>query len=414
MALTMREKQAVTKELAGRYARANRRTKAAIINQVVELTGYNRSYVTWLLRVHNRRVMLPRSGRPPLILTVAGSGHRPVRARPRVYDERVLVALKQVWKIEDYICGKRLAPFLPELVPVLERYEELVLDEDTRSKLLAISAATIDRLLCGEKAKQRLLDPSRPRPDAALLRQIPIVTHAERRTDRPGYVQADLVGHDGGCARGEYCQTLDVTDLFSGWTETQAVRNKARCWVFAAMCDIRGRLPFPLLGIHSDNGAEFINKSLYAYCQDEGLEFTRSRPYQKNDNCCVEQKNYSVVRRAVGYLRYETKRQLALLNRLYLVLRPYTNFFQPVVKLVEKVRVGSQVRKRYDPAKTPYRRLLGWEGLDRQTKERLEVVYLGLNPAELKRESERVQRQLLKEVEGQSAPIRLSRAGQSA
>lgn len=414
MALTMHEKQAVTKELARRYARANRKTKAAIIDQVAELTGYNRSYATWLLRTYNRRVVLPQASGPTLVFETAERGQTPTRARPRVYDERVFAALKRVWLIADCICGKRLAPFLPELVPVLERHEELVLDADTRAKLVTISAATIDRLLSKEKALERLLDPARPKPNSLLLRQIPIVTHAERCAELPGYVQVDLVGHDGGCARGEYCQTLDVTDLYSGWTETQAVRNKAHCWVFAALRDIQGRLPFPLLGIHSDNGGEFINDALFRYCQESRLEFSRSRPYQKNDNCCVEQKNYSVVRRAVGYFRYETKRHLVLLNQLYLVLRPYTNFFQPVLKLVVKTRIGSRVHRRHDQAKTPYRRLLAWEGLDPKAREQLEATYRGLNPAELKRQCERVQRLLLEEVKGQAAPIRLARAGQSA
>jgi len=412
MALTMREKQAVTRELARRYVRAKRRAKAAIIDQVVSLAGYNRSYATWLLRTYARQVILPQAHGPAVICKAAGKELRPTRARPRIYDEQVLAALKRVWSIADCICGKRLAPFLGELVPILERHEELVLNTETRAKLLAISAATIDRLLSEEKRRQRLLDPARPKPDSLLLRQIPIVTHAERRAECPGYVQVDLVSHDGGFGANEYCQTLDVTDLYCGWTETQAVRNKAHCWTFAALQDIRRRLPFPLLGIHSDNGKEFINHALYEYCRANGLEFTRSRPYQKNDNCCVEQKNYSVVRRAVGYQRYETRQHLLLLNRLYAVLRPYTNFFQPVVKLLVKTRVGSQVHKRYEPARTPYQRLLAWEGLKPQTKERLAVEYRGLNPAELKRRCERLQRQLLKTVEESATLAGASQAGQ--
>jgi len=404
MALTMHEKQAVTRELARRYVRAGRRAKAAIVDQVVSLAGYNRSYATWLLRTYARRVTLPQAHGPTLVCEAADKGRRPVRARPRVYGDRVVAALKRVWLVADCICGKRLAPFLGELVPVLEHHEELVLDAETRARLLAVSAATIDRLLAQEKARQRVIDPARPRPDSLLLRQIPIVTHAERRADRPGHVQVDLVGHDGGSAAGEYCQTLDVTDLYCGWTETAAVRNKAHCWTFAALRAIRGRLPFPLLSIHSDNGPEFINNALYEYCRANGLEFTRSRPYQKNDNCCVEQKNYSVVRRAVGYLRYEAGQQLGLLNRLYAELRPYTNFFQPVVKLLVKTRVGSRVHKRYEPARTPYQRLLGWEGLEPEAKGRLAEEYRGLNPAELKRRCERLQRQLLKEAAGQVAP----------
>lgn len=413
MALAMREKRAVTKELARQYARADRKTKATLIAQVADLTGYNRSYITRLLRTYGRQLVLTPAGKPPLILTADRKGRRLVRTRPRIYDERVLVALKRIWHITDCICGKRLAPFLPELVPVLERFGELALDSETRAKLLGISAATIDRLLRTEKARQRLLDPARPRPDRGLLRQIPVVTHAEQQANRPGYVQIDLVGHDGGCVAGEYCQTLDVTDIYSGWSEVQAVRNKAQRWTVAALKDIRGRLPFPLLGIHPDNGSEFINATLFEYCQAEGLEFTRSRPYRKNDNCRVEQKNLSVVRRTVGYLRYERKRHLVLLNRLYAELRPYTNFFQPVMKLAEKTRIGSQVYKRYEPAQTPYRRLLTWKDLDPQVKAQLETIYRDLNPAESKRRSERIQRLLLKEVEGQAAPIRVLRTGQA-
>jgi hypothetical protein len=406
----MHEKQAITKELARRYARANRKTKTAIITQVVDITGYNRSYTTWLLRVHNRQLMLAQAHRPTLMLETARNDQMSYRTRPRVYDERVRAALKRVWHVADCICGKRLAPFLGQFVPVLERFEELVLDEDTRSKLLAISAATIDRLLSQEKERLRLLDPARPKPNPLLLRQIPIVTHADRNADRPGHVQVDLVGHDGGYGVGEYCQTLDVTDLYSGWTETQAVRNKAHRWVLAALRVIRSRLPFHLLEIHSDNGSEFINAALYEYCQTAEVRFTRSRPYQKNDNCCVEQKNYSVVRRAVGYLRYETKRHLVLLNQLYAVLRPYTNFFQPVVKLVAKTRAGSRVHKRYDVAQTPHQRVLTWVGLDSRAREELEVTYRGLNPAELKRRSERIQQQLLKQIEKQAASVQLSQA----
>jgi len=411
--LSMREKQAVTREMARRYVRAKRRTKAAIVDQVVSLAGYNRSYATWLLRTYARQVVLPQAHGPSVICEAADKGLRPARARPRIYGGRVLAALKRVWLIADCICGKRLAPFLGELVPILERHEEVVLDTETRAKLLAISAATIDRLLAEEKQRQRLLDPARPKPDSLLLRQIPIVTHAERRAECPGYVQVDLVGHDGGFGAREYCQTLDVTDLYCGWTETQAVRNKAHCWTFAALKDIQSRLPFPLLGIHSDNGAEFINHALHEYCRNRGLEFTRSRPYQKNDNCCVEQKNYSVVRRAVGYQRYETRQHLMLLNRLYAVLRPYTNFFQPVVKLLVKTRIGSRVHKRYEPARTPYQRLLAWEGLEPPARERLTTEYREMNPAELKRRCEWLQRQLLQEAGESAAAVASSQAGQT-
>lgn len=411
MALTMSEKQAITRELAGRYRRAGRNAKGAILDQVVDLTGYNRCYATQVLRLHGRQVPPGiDADKEPLVRSDGVVTIR--RARPRVYDEKVVSALKQVWRTAGGICGKRLAPFLAELVPILERHEELVLDGETRTKLLAISAASIDRALAEEKAAYRLKERGGPRPSSSLLHRIPIQTHSEARADRPGFVEIDLVGHDGGTSMGEYIQTLDVTDRYSGWTETQAVRNKAQEWVFAALKDIRRRLPFPLLGIHSDGGSEFINQPLFDYCQLQGIEFTRSRSGNKNDNCHVEQKNFSVVRQAVGYFRYETERHLVLLNRLYAVLRPYTNYFQPMFKLLEKTRVGSSMRKRYDQAKTPYQRLCAWDGWTVEARARAQASYEQFNPAALRRQAVRLEGQLLKAVEGEAAPLPKPVAGQ--
>jgi hypothetical protein len=204
------------------------------------------------------------------------------------------------------------------------------------------------------------------------------------------------VGHEGGLAAGDYCQTLDLTDIATTWTETMAVRNKAQTWVFEALKILRKNLPFPLRGLDSDNGSEFINNYLVAYCEREKLSFTRSRPYRKNDNCFVEQKNYSVVRRAVGYQRYDTEAQLQLLNELYATLRLYTNFFQPTMKLQSRARVGSKVTKRYDRAQTPYQRVLAAPQIAKAHKERLRLKYETLNPAALKRKLTRLQERLLK------------------
>jgi len=406
MVLTMREKQAITREMACRYRQADRKAKGAILDQVMSVTGYNRCYATQRLRDWGRRELPPAgAGKGPPTALAGGSAITNRRTRPRVYDVKVVGALTRVWRIAGGICGKRLAPFLAELVPILERHEELVLDAATRAKLLAISAASIDRALAEEKAAYRLKERGGTRPSSSLLHQIPIQTHAEARADRPGFVEIDLVGHDGGSTSGEYVQTLDVTDRYSGWTETQAVRNKAQQWVFAALKDIRQRLPFPLLGIHSDGGSEFINQQLLEYCQHEGIEFTRSRSGNKNDNCHVEQKNYSVVRQTVGYFRYETERHLELLNRHYVVLRPYTNYFQPMVKLLEKTRLGSRIRKHYDKAKTPYQRLLTWDGWTKDDRERAAVMYQHLNPAALRRQLVRIEGLLLKAVEGEAGPL---------
>jgi hypothetical protein len=229
-----------------------------------------------------------------------------------------------------------------------------------------------------------------------LKHQIPVRTFSEWDEQRPGFVEIDLVGHEGGDPNGDYAQTLDMTDICTGWTETQAVRNKARVWVFEALKEIRKRLPFRLLGIDSDNGGEFINGHLVDYCENEKITFTRARPYRKNDNCYVEQKNYSVVRRAVGYHRYDTPRQLRLLNQLYSRLRLYTNYFQPVMKLEEKIRVGSKVKKKYDRPRTPYQRVLEAPPVEKEDKKKLKQEYAKLNPAELRRQITTLQIKLRK------------------
>lgn len=183
--------------------------------------------------------------------------------------------------------------------------------------------------------------------------------------------------------------------VFSGWTETRAVKNKAQVWVFAALKDVESSLLFPLLGIDSDNGGEFINAELFRYCEAGEITFTRARPYRKNDSCYVEEKNYSVVRRNAGYFRHDTEEEVALLNELYRSLRLYTNFFLPVMKLTEKTRVASKVTKKYDEAKTPCQRLLLSPDMNAEAKERLQEQYETLNPAELKRSILKLQKRLL-------------------
>jgi hypothetical protein len=370
MRLTMKERQAVTLKTAERYRRASKKQKGKMLDEFVALTGYNRWYAVGLLRGGQRR--RPARSRTP-------------GRRGRSYDGAVEAALKRIWMIMDCMCGKRLVAVLSELVPILERHGELAVTPEVRCKLLAISASTIDRLLAGERQRLRLRGRSGTKPGSLLRNQIPIRTFSEWDQSQPGFVEIDLVSHEGGVALGEYCYTLDATDVASGWTETQAVPNKAQDAVFAALKQIRGRLPFPLKGIDSDNGSEFINDQLLRYVQREQLTFTRGRAWKKNDGCFVEQKNYSVVRRAVGYARYQGPEALRLLNELYSQLRLHTNFFQPVMKLLRKERRGATVKKTYDRPTTPYRRLLSSAGLDQQAKRRLREQYRQLNPAELRR-----------------------------
>ena len=391
MRLTMTERKKATAVVAVRYQKARKKEKGIILDEFTQLTGYGRRYASYVLRSHGRKVRITKS------YVIQGDIRKTERRKkPKVYDGAVEGALKKIWYIMDCICGKRLAPILREVVRRLERFREIRISDDIRQKLNRISAASIDRLLAKERKKHQIKGRGNTKPGTLLKHQIPIRTFSDWNEHKPGFVEIDLVGHDGGDSHGDFAQTLDVTDICTTWTETEAVKNKAQIWVFDALKDIRQRIPFPLLGIDSDSGGEFINDHLFRYCQEEKITFTRSRPYRKNDSCFVEQKNYSIVRRAVGYLRYDTEEELLTLNELYRHLRLYTNFFQPTMKLIEKTRIGSKVIKRYDKPLSPYRRVLACPDVSEENKQALRKLYGKLNPAHLKRQITRLQQKLYK------------------
>ncbi len=311
MRLTMTERKKATTVVAVRYQKARKKEKGIILDEFTKLTGYGRRYASYVLRSHGRKVRINKS------YVIQGDIRKTERRKkPKVYDGAVEEALKKIWYIMDCICGKRLAPILRDVVRRLERFHEIRISGDVRQKLNRISAASIDRLLAKERKKHQIKGRGNTKPGTLLKHQIPIRTFSDWNEQKPGFVEIDLVGHDGGDSHGDYAQTLDVTDICTTWTETEAVRNKAQIWVFDALKDIRQRIPFPLLGIDSDSGGEFINDHLFRYCQEEKITLTRSRPYRKNDSCFVEQKNYSIVRRAVGYLRHDTEEELAFSLRL--------------------------------------------------------------------------------------------------
>jgi len=389
----MRQKKAVTRELRDRYRKSSKKEKTIMLDEFIRLTRYNRSYAARALRIKEvlgymniggKRVRLVRDKR------------KIKRKKRKIYDQEVLVSLKELWKICDYICSKRLAPHLSEITPVLEKWEEIKLSPKVREKLFKISAATIDRLLSDTRKRYRIKGRSTTRPGTLLKKSIPIRTFADWDEKVPGFFEVDLVSHDGGAARGDFNQSLNFTDICTGWEEMIALKNKAQVWVFEGIKEIEGRLPFSMLGIDSDNGAEFTNAQLLRYCEQKQSTFTRSRPYRKNDSCFVEQKNYSVIRRTVGYSRYDTDNELSILNELYSYLRLYVNFFQPVRKLIKRKRIGSKVIKRYDEAKTPYRRVLASPNIKKEIKMKLKSQYAMLNPAELKRKINNLQNRLLK------------------
>lgn len=391
MRLTVKEKQKATRITAARYQKTSKKKKGAILDEFIALTGYDRCYASYLLKNHGRKVWINNK-----VIVVGDIRKRHKRQRQRTYGEDVLKALKQIWVIMDCICGKRLRPMLKEMLTILQRHKEIKVIGETKKKLLRISASTIDRILKSERKKYELKGRSLTRPGTLLKHQIPIRTFSEWDEQKPGFVEIDLVGHEGGNPRGDFIQTLNVTDICTGWTEMQAVKNKAQIWVFEALKDIRKKLPFDLLGIDSDNGSEFINEHLVRFCHEERINFTRSRSYRKNDNCFIEQKNYTIVRRYVGYARYDTDLAQKLLNELYGYLRLYVNFFQPVMKLIQKTRIGSRVKKKYDKPQTPYQRVLESPFVPENKKEILRQQYAQLNPADLRRQIAKLQNKLFK------------------
>ena len=379
--LTISEKKKVANHLRAHYQKALKKQKASILNEFIEITGYNRSYASLILR-------------SAVSSCSASKKRRTAKARPRKYDEAVQTTLVFLWKLLDYLCGKRLAPMIPAIIDHLEFHGELSVSPAVRAKLLTISSVTIDRLLSPVRLKMQIKGRSHTKPGTLLKHQIPIRTFAEWNDARPGFLEIDLVGHDGGNASGEFLFTLDATDVATGWTETAAVRNKSQIHVLTALQQIRERLPFPLLGIDSDNGSEFINAHFLRYCRTEQLTFTRGRAGRKNDGCFVEQKNYSIIRQAVGYARFDSPYQQDLLNKLYLLLRLRTNFFQPSMKLLAKTRIGSRVKKTYDKPITPFQRVLNSPLVEEKSKETLSKVYDSLNLVELARNISAIQAKL--------------------
>lgn len=370
--MTGNSKRELLEAICPRYRRANKVEKTCILDEFVAITGYHPSG-TYFGRKHAIRLLKHGVKKPK----------RKKRGRPKVYTGEVISALIKIWKVCECICSKRLHPFLPEMMAVLEREEELALSVKAKRLLLQISPATIDRCL-RRVSRQRGRGLSTTKPGTLLKQAIPIRTFADWDEARPGFVEMDLVAHCGDSTHGEYLNTLNVVDVSTGWSECPVLANRSQREVSAAIERLRERLPFPLLGIDSDNDSAFINDNLYHYCQQEEITFTRSRPYKKNDQAHVEQKNWSVARRLIGYERYGSDEALTLIRAIYQDWRLYVNFFQPVLKLVEKRRVGSKVQKRYDTARTPYQRVLESPNVSKEDKERLRQIYFTLNPVVLR------------------------------
>jgi hypothetical protein len=372
--MTLMSRRELIRAVSARYALAVRPQKTKILDEFTATTGYGRKYAIAVLR------------KPP-----PAAAPRARRRRRRTYPASLIDVLVLAWRNCDCICSRRLKPFLPEMLRQLEVFGHVCLTDEQRKLLARMSVSTIGRLLKPFRQGAHPRGISTTRPGLGLRRLIPVCTSAERIPTRPGTLEIDLVAHCGEKSAGDYVVTLNSVDLATSWSECIVPANRGQHAVLAAIQGIRTRLPFPLRAIDSDNDGSFINDILFRYCQKEKIAFTRCRPYKKNDQAHVEERNRYIVRQVAGYDRYE-KDAVPALNELWECYRLFTNFYQPVMKLTGKTRIDGHLRKEYDEAKTPYQRIVASPEVTPERKAQLAALYATLDPVTLRRQIETLQR----------------------
>jgi hypothetical protein len=336
--MSQKSKWEYLKAIYTRYRKASKPLRVLILNEFCHVCGYHRKYAIRLL-----------NGPVPQEPTALH------KTRPPSYAPKVISVLSGIWEAAGYPCSQRLKALLPLWLPWAQK--RFSLSFQLQKQLLSISPSTIDRRL---KAKRRLLKKrlyGRTKPGTLLKHHIPIKTDSWD-VSTPGFTETDLVSHSGNSEKGEFIHSLNVTDIHTTWVESRAVMGKGQAGVLSAMKEIEQALPFKLLGIDSDNGSEFINYHLKAFCDQKKIQFTRGRPYKKDDNAHIEQKNWTHVRKIFGYLRYDCEPAQQAMNDLYRnELRIFQNLFLPSMKLISKSRVGSKLKRRYDHPQTPLERV---------------------------------------------------------
>ena len=376
--MDLHSREQYLEEVRKEYERADKQRRSELLNEARRRTRLNRKYLIRILNGVKRSA--ERKAEP--------------RRRRRSYGVAVLSSLVEVWEIFDYPCGQRLEPALKQEVERLREFGELRCSDAVAEQLQRISAKTIDRLLAREKQVRGLRRNRNPGVQRLNWERVPVKVASEWDTQQLGNVQVDFVAHCGRSTGGDYIHTLSGVDIASGWWEGQAIAVRSQQQTKFGLEQMRPRFPFRIREIHPDNDSALINDLLWDWCREAKIRMSRSRPYKKNDNAWVEQKNWTHVRKVVGYRRYDTVAELELLNDIYALLRLYRNFFQPSIKLRDKTRIQGRIKRVYEKARTPYQRLLSSKQVSRQIKQQLRLQYQQLNPAELRRQLETLEVQL--------------------
>lgn len=372
--MDMYSRKQYLKEVQKEYLLVSKKKKIKLLDEAIKRTGLNRKYLIRRLSAKTRWEKSPRA--------------RPVRSPE--YGVDLITHLVKLWDIFNEPCGQRLAPLISTELERLRNWGEILVTDQQAKQLKKMSAKTIDRLLEHEKSVRLIAAKYAKKKPSLLYQQIPTKMSDEWDRTKLGQIQIDGVEHCGQTTQGEYVVTIPTTDIASHWWEAEAVMGKGKRRTLQAINNNRRRFPFAWEEIHPDNSTSFINYFLWDYSQETDLQFSRSRPYQKNDNCFIEQKNSQHVRKIVGHVRYDTNKELIILNDLYgNELRLYKNFFQPVMRLEIKERNKGHIYRKYQPAKTPYQWLMDNPEVPEETKEKLKAIYQNLNPAELKRQIDR-------------------------
>ena len=370
--MTHMSKKELIDEIKPRYLKATKIKKGLMLDEFCLNTGYNRNYAIRIMQAGCDYHRVEREGR---------------KKRKQKYGADVMAVIIKIWELLEYPCGARLQPSLIPMVESMERAKEIAVSHLVKEQLKLITARTLDRRLKRERIVRKLNRSRGTTRHGSLLKSsIPIrITNWD--TSEVGFMEMDTVAHNGGDPSGECLYSLDMTEIYSGWSEQIAVMGKGEAGVILAVNEIKNVLPFELKGMDSDSGSEFVNWHMVRYCEQHKLFFTRSRPDRKNDNAYVEQKNNTHIRKWIGYDRFDNATQQKAINDLYRnELRLFNNFFRPVMKILSKEKINNSIcRKIYDVAQTPFQRLVDSNQISEKKKEKLQKLYLSLNPVELKK-----------------------------